>query len=354
RRYWLHQPYAVLPADSGAVTMVGRAPFVTPSLPAPESSGSLSHHTTSQNSYVDIAPPFRNQCARGGTINVLNDDRLFDAEPTARGVARELYSRVRDLPLISPHGHTDPRWYAENAPFPDPAQLLIVPDHYIFRMLFSQGVRLEDLGVPTADGSAVEADGRRIWRLFAEHYYLFRGTPTRLWLDHTFSTLFGLQDRLSPANADAFYDTIAEKLERDEYRPRALYERFNLEVISTTDSAIDDLGWHRQIRDSGWQGRVLPAYRPDNVVDPDFQGFAANRGRLGELTGEDTGTWAGYLEAHRKRRAFFIEMGATSSDHGHPTAETADLEAAAAGKLFDKVRAGEADAGERALFRAQM
>lgn len=285
---------------------------------------------------------------------LLDEDRLFDAEPQARGVARELYAAIRDLPLLSPHGHTEPRWYAENQAFPDPARLLITPDHYIFRMLFSQGVRLEDLGVPTADGSAVEADGRKIWRRFAENYHLFRGTPTRLWLDHTFQTLFGITERLQADNADAVYDQIAQCLVQPEFRPRALFERFNLEVISTTDGALDDLGFHRQIRDSGWSGRVIPAYRPDAVVDPDFQGFAANLDRLGEITGCDTGHWAGYLDAHRQRRAFFKTMGATSTDHGHPTAETADLLPKEAGMLFDKVRSGKAEAGDRALFRAQM
>jgi glucuronate isomerase len=285
---------------------------------------------------------------------LIDDNRLFDAEPTARGIARALYERVKDLPLVSPHGHTDPRWYAENERFPDPAQLLIVPDHYVFRMLFSQGIPLEDMGVPTADGSAVEKDGRKIWRLFAENYHLFRGTPTRLWLDHTFAKFFDLTERLNAQNADEQYDAIAELLGRDDYRPRALFERFNLEVISTTDPAIDDLKWHQMIRDSGWKGRVVPAYRPDNVVDPDFAGFAQNLDKLGDMTGEDTGHWAGYLEAHRKRRAYFKQMGATSSDHGHPTAETADLKSKQAGKLFDRVRAGKADADEKALFRAQM
>lgn len=285
---------------------------------------------------------------------LLDEDRLFDAEPQARGVARELYAAIRDLPLLSPHGHTEPRWYAENQAFPDPARLLITPDHYIFRMLFSQGVRLEELGVPTADGSAVEADGRKIWRRFAENYHLFRGTPTRLWLDHTFQTLFGITERLQADNADAVYDQIAQCLVQPEFRPRALFERFNLEVISTTDGALDDLGFHRQIRDSGWSGRVIPAYRPDAVVDPDFQGFAANLDRLGEITGCDTGHWAGYLDAHRQRRAFFKTMGATSTDHGHLTAETADLLPKEAGMLFDKVRSGKAEAGDRALFRAQM
>jgi glucuronate isomerase len=284
----------------------------------------------------------------------LSEDRLFDAEPRARDVARALYAGIKDLPLVSPHGHTEPRWYAENAQFPDPAQLLIVPDHYVFRMLFSQGIRLEDLGVPTTDGSAVETDGRKIWRLFADNYTLFRGTPTRMWFDHTLATLFGIEERLGAANADAVYDRIAELLTQDDYRPRALFERFNLEVISTTDAATDELKWHQMIRDSGWKGRVVPAYRPDAVVDPDFAGFAKNLDRLGDLTGEDTGTWAGYLDAHRKRRAYFKTFGATSSDHGHATAATANLTPKKAGQLFDKVRTGKADREERALFRAQM
>ena len=278
----------------------------------------------------------------------LDADRLFDAEPKARGIARALYAGVKDLPLVSPHGHTDPRWYAENEKFPDPAQLLIVPDHYVFRMLYSQGIRLEDLGVPTTDGSKVETDGRTIWRRFAENYFLFRGTPTRMWLDHTFETLFGLDELLTAKNADRFYDTISEKLQQDAFRPRALFERFNLEVISTTDSAIDPLPWHKMIRDSKWKGRVVPAYRPDAVVDPDFDGFSGNLDTLGEISGEDTGTWSGYLAAHRNRRAHFISFGATSSDHGHPSAETANLGFDEADALFGKVRSGKADAARAA------
>ncbi|WP_245459758.1 glucuronate isomerase, partial [Mesorhizobium sp. M1A.F.Ca.IN.022.02.1.1] len=236
----------------------------------------------------------------------LTDPDLLFA-PETRTLARALHAGVKDLPIVSPHGHTDPRWYALNEPFPDPAQLLIVPDHYIFRMLFSQGVPLEKLGVPTLDGAPVETDGRTIWRRFAEHYYLFRGTPTRLWLDHVFEHLFGIDEPLNASTADRCYDTIAALLQRADYRPRALFERFNIEVIATTEGALDDLKWHRMIRDSGWQGRVVTAYRPDAVVDPDFEGFLANLDRLGEITGCDTGTWAGYLEAHRKRRAYFKE-----------------------------------------------
>jgi glucuronate isomerase len=285
---------------------------------------------------------------------LVDQDLLFPAEERVRSIARNLYAGVKALPIVSPHGHTEPRWYALNEPFPDPAQLLIVPDHYIFRMLFSQGVRLEDLGVPVLDGSPVETDGRKIWQLFASHYHLFRGTPTRLWFDYVLSDLFGIDEPLSAATADSHYDTIAGLLAGDGYRPRALFERFNIEVIATTDGALDELKWHAMIRDSGWAGRVVTAYRPDAVVDPDFEGFAANLDRLGDLTGCDTGAWAGYLDAHRQRRAFFKTFGATSSDHGHPTGDTANLSDAAAQELFNRVRRGSPDEREKRLFRAQM
>lgn len=286
--------------------------------------------------------------------HLIDDDLLFPAEPKVRDCARALYAGVKALPIVSPHGHTEPRWYALDEPFPDPARLLVVPDHYIFRMLVSQGVRLEDLGVATLDGSAVETDGRKIWRRFAEHFYLFRGTPTRLWLDYVLQDVFGFSEPLKAANADATYDHIAQCLTQEAFRPRALYKRFNIEVISTTDGALDPLDWHKTIRDSGWQGRVVPAYRPDAAVDPDFDGFSANLDRLGEITGCDTGSWQGYLDAHRQRRAYFKGFGATSTDHGHATAHTANLPSAECAALFDSIRSGKADAEQRQLFRAQM
>ncbi|HEY5820260.1 MAG TPA: glucuronate isomerase [Mesorhizobium sp.] len=286
--------------------------------------------------------------------SLVDRNVLFPAEPAVRGLAGSLYETVETLPIVSPHGHTDPRWYALDEPFPDPAQLLIVPDHYIFRMLFSQGIALERLGVPRTDGGPVETDGRAIWRLFAENYFLFRGTPSRLWMDYQLSSVFGFDKPLDSGTADAAYDCIAGKLSEPAFRPRALFERFNIEVIATTDGALDDLKWHRMIRDSGWQGRVVTAYRPDAVVDPDFDGFVGNLDKLGEVSGCDTGTWKGYLDAHRQRRAYFQEFGATSSDHGHATADTANLSTGEAEVLYGKVRGGKADAGERRLFRAQM
>lgn len=285
---------------------------------------------------------------------LISDDRLLPADPATRAIARRLYEAVRHLPIISPHGHTDPRWFAENEHFPDPAQLLVVPDHYVFRMLHSQGVRLEDLGVPRRDGGPVETDPREIWRRFAAHWHLFRGTPTRLWLDQTFQDLFGLDVRLSADTADETYDAIAACLARDEFRPRALFERFNIEVIATTESPLDDLKWHAMIRQSGWTGRVITAYRPDPVVDPDFEGFSENLDRLADMTGEDTRSWRGYLAAHRARRAVFKSFGATATDHGHPTARTANLGPADAERLFDRVVSGRGEPGDAELFRAQM
>jgi glucuronate isomerase len=287
-------------------------------------------------------------------VALLNPDRLLPVDPALRGLARALYDQVAGLPIVSPHGHTDPRWYATDAAFPDPAQLFVTPDHYVFRMLCSQGIALTDLGVPRADGGPTETDGRKIWRLFAQNYHLFRGTPSRLWLDHAFETVFGLTERLSATTADRYYDHIADCLARPEFRPRALYQRFNIEVISTTDGALDDLRWHAMIRDSGWHGRVIPAYRPDAVVDPDFAGFRDNVAALGDLTGCDTGTWAGYLAAHRARRAFFKTFGCTSSDHGHPTARTENLGSAEATALFARVLSGDHTAEEAEAFRGQM
>ncbi|WP_145108060.1 glucuronate isomerase [Cereibacter sediminicola] len=287
-------------------------------------------------------------------MGLLHADRLFPIEEGARALARSLHASVKDLPIVSPHGHTDPRWFAENEAFPDPAQLFVTPDHYVFRMLHSQGIPLEAMGVPRADGGPTETDGRTIWRLFAANYHLFRGTPSRLWLDHAFSEVFGLERRLSAETADASYDHIADCLSRPEFRPRALFERFGIEVIATTESALDDLRWHRMIRESGWQGRVITAYRPDAVVDPDFAGFADNVAALGELTGEDTATWPGYLAAHRKRRAYFKEFGATSTDHGHATARTEDLPQAEAAALFAKALKGACTPDEADAFRGQM
>jgi glucuronate isomerase len=278
----------------------------------------------------------------------LHPDRLFPADPDTRVVARRLYAEVADLPIVSPHGHTDPRWFAEDAPFGDASSLLLQPDHYLFRMLYSQGVPLEAIGI----GAPV--DPRAAWRVLADHYHLFRGTPSRLWLDWVFHSVFGLDVRLAPETADLTFDSINEQLARPEFRPRALFDRFNIELLATTESPLDPLDHHAAIRASGWTGRVITAFRPDPVVDPDFEGFAANLDRLGAMTGEDVGSYAGYLAALRARRAAFAAAGATSTDHGHPTAATADLDRGEAERLYAQVRGGGATAEQAELFRAHM
>ncbi len=281
---------------------------------------------------------------------ILNEDRLFPAEPTTRSIARRLYLSIRDLPILSPHGHTNPRWFAENEPFPDPTQLFVVPDHYVLRMLYSQGIPLEQLAI---ESTSLE-DSKRVWRIFAQHYYLFRGTPTRLWLDFAFQQLFGLDARLTPANADEYYDSISAKLKTPAFRPRSLFERFQLELLATTDSPLDSLAHHEAIRASGFRGRIIPTFRPDPVVDPDFPRFKENLARLAQITGVDTSNWDGYVSALRQRRLQFKALGCTATDHGHPTAATADLASDSAARLFHKVASGSGDADEHELFRAQM
>jgi glucuronate isomerase len=281
---------------------------------------------------------------------LIHPDRLFPAEPATRKIARTLYEHVRALPLVSPHGHTQAAWFAKNEPFPDPAKLFVQPDHYIYRMLYSQGVSLEDLEI----GQPELKDARKVWRIFARHYHLFRGTPTRLWLDFAFQELFGLNQRLSERTADLYFDSISEKLQTPEFLPRALYERFRLEVLATTDSPLDPLADHKAIRDSGWNARILPTFRPDAVVDPEFTGFSENIAQLGEQTGADTSSWAGYLKALRLARERFRSLGSTATDHGHPTARTANLSPKEASELFTRVIVGASDTSDQELFRAQM
>ncbi len=283
----------------------------------------------------------------------LDDDRLFPAEASVRAVARELYAGVRDLPIVSPHGHCDPRWFAWNEAFPNATDLLLAPDHYLYRMLYSQGVAMETLRVPDRSGEA-EGDPREAWRTFAAHFHLFRGTPSALWLNHVFAEVFGLDVVLEASTADRYYDAIGQALATDAFRPRALFDRFNIEVLATTESPVDTLEHHAAIRASGWPGRVITAYRPDPVIDPEHEAFPDALARFGELSGQDVTTWGGYLEAHRMRRRAFIEAGATSTDHGHPTAATADLSRVEAERLFATVVGGRATPAEAEVFRAQM
>lgn len=285
---------------------------------------------------------------------MLNEDRLFPIDKDQRAIAREIFSHIEGLPLICPHGHTEPSWFANNELFPDPANLMIIPDHYVLRMLASQGLSYSELGIAPKDGSPFETDSRKIWQLFAKNYYLFRGTPSRLWLDYTLEKLFGIRARLNESSADDIYDQILDKIMSDAFRPQALYNRFNIEVIATTDACTDDLSYHKKIIEGDWQGKVVPTYRPDAAIDPDHAEFMDSVLKLGEITGEDTKTWQGYLSAHRSRRAFFKSLGATATDHGFTTAQTADLSLSEAELLFIKIISGQGTTSDHGLFRAQM
>jgi glucuronate isomerase len=283
----------------------------------------------------------------------LDPDRLLPADPRTRSIARALYGEIAGLPIVSPHGHTDPSWFATNAAWADPTELLLAPDHYLYRMLYSHGVALDALGVPSRSGPS-PADPRSAWRLFAAHYHLFRGTPSRLWLDQVFADVFGLDVALEAATADLYFDCLAEALATPAFRPRALFERFDIELLATTEGPHEDLVHHSAIRQSGWSGRVVTTYRPDAVIDPEHEDFAAALAAFASLTGEDVLSWPGYLAAHRKRRADFRAAGATATDHGHPTARTADLPESEKQALFGRIVAGTWSRADAELFRAQM
>jgi len=285
----------------------------------------------------------------------LDPDRLFPADAGARTIARALYAAVRAHPIVSPHGHTDPAWFAQNEPFGNATELLLTPDHYLLRMLYSQGIALHRLGVTGLDAHGRQpAAPREAWRLFARHYHLFRGTPSRLWLDHVFAEVFGIEVRLDADTADLYFDRIEEQLATPAFLPRAILDRFDVRFLATTEGALDGLGHHARIVAEGWGARIAPTFRPDDVLDPDRADFAPNLSRLAELTGEDTSRWGGYLDALRARRDFFRLHGATATDHGHPSPRTADLDPVRCQQLLDRCLAGRADAREREAFRAQM
>src|ERR1019366_4843524 len=295
---------------------------------------------------------------QGGPM--MDPDRLFPADPATRAIARELYAEVRGMPLICPHGHVVTALLADDAPLPDPAALLVAPDHYLPRMLYSQGVPQQQLGVPDRDGH-VQVGLREAWRTFCEHWYLFRGTPSRLWLEQSLAEIFGVTERLGPQTADAIYDELTARIAEPAYRPRALLRRFGIEVLATTDSPTDSLEHHARLAADGWAGpqsRIIPTFRPDPVTDPERPGWAAAVAMLGELAGADTASYAGLLDALARRREDFQRSGATATDHGHPTALTADLDPADAARLYDRLLrdAGKdgPDTGDAELFRAQM
>jgi glucuronate isomerase len=287
----------------------------------------------------------------------LSEDRFFDPDPSIRGVARELYHEAADTPIVSPHGHVDPRLFSDpNASFGSPADLFIIPDHYVFRMLYSQGVALETLGVPRQDGTPVEQDHRKIWQTFADHFHLFRGTPSGAWLTHELSEVFDCQEPLNSANAQALYNHIEACLAKAEFKPRRLFERFNIEVLCTTDPATDMLQHHQAIRQSGWNGRILPTFRPDGVVNFDAPrgAWRANIDKLSEVSRIDVLDYRSFIRALEQRRAFFKSMGATATDHAALVPATVELTPVEAEATFQCALRGDWSCADAARFTAHM
>ena len=281
----------------------------------------------------------------------LHPERYFSASKEIQEVALRLFQEVRNLPIISPHGHADPQWFARNEPFGDPTSVLVQVDHYVFRMLYSQGVKLSELGI-CRPGEAPMVSQRDAWRTFASYYHLFRGTPTRLWMDYVFSEIFGLDVVLCKKTAELYYDAIDTQLHTDEMRPNSVLRTYNIECLATTEGALDSLEHHQTGSHPGTL--VIPTFRPDDVIDPDRPDFAENVAKLGDIAQEDTTRWSGYLLALWNRREFFRSKGATATDHGHPTARTANVDNKTCQRLLSDCLSGSATPEGRELFRAQL
>jgi glucuronate isomerase len=277
---------------------------------------------------------------------MLNPDRFFSPDPIIRSLAREIYEPAAHLPIVSPHGHVDPRLFADpNATFGTPADLFIIPDHYVTRMLYSQGIPLESL---------LTGDHRAIWKLFCENFHLFRGTPSGLWLTHELSEVFGVDEKPAASNADRLFDTVSKKLSYPEFSPRRLFERFRIEVLATTDAATDTLAHHQAIRASGWSGRILPTFRPDAVVNLDASNWKANITILSQVSNIDIVDYASYIRALEQRRNFFRSMGATATDHAALTPATAELTPVEADAIFQRALKGQSTPDDAVRFTAHM
>lgn len=284
----------------------------------------------------------------------IDENRYFDPDPIIREIAIELYQKVKDLPLICPHGHVDPEILAKNRPFLNPTELIVIPDHYIFRMLYSQGISLESLGIPLKNKSPVETDYQKIWQIFADHFYLFSGTPVAAWLNCEINQVFGVKLKLNKRNAMTIYDQIQRKLSSPEFLPRNLFDRFNIEVLTTTDDPTDDLVHHKEIQDSEWSGKVIPCFRPDDLINIQGKNWKKNMEKLSLISDMDITRFSDFIEALEKRRSFFKQMGAVSTDHGVTSPLTQELSSNDAETIFNRALRGETSESDSRLFTAHM
>ncbi len=286
--------------------------------------------------------------------SILNQYRFFDPDEKTRKSAYELYLKVKNLPIISPHGHVEAKLLAENRPFPDPTELLIIPDHYIYRMLYSQGISLESLGIPTMDGTPVEKDHRKIWQIFGDNFHLFAGTPTGVWLRHELVEVFGIEEKLNSKTAMKIYERMVAKLKTKQFLPRTLFEKFNIEVLNTTDSPSDPLIYHKKIRESGWKKRIIPCFRPDAAVNIMSPKWKDEIGAISRISGIDIHDYRSFIKAFENRREYFKSFGGVSTDQGVETPYAHRLTEGEADAIFQRALKGQATDNDAAAFTANM
>jgi glucuronate isomerase len=284
----------------------------------------------------------------------LHEDRFFSPVESVRKHAREIYNSVKNLPIISPHGHVDPSIFSENKPFPNPTELFLIPDHYIYRMLYSQGILMESLGISTVDGSKVAKDPRKIWQIFADNFYLFNATPSGAWLSYEFGIIFGIKEKLNSKNAQKFYGQLQEKINSPEFLPRTLFEKFNIEALSTTDAASDDLAHHKKIKKSGWKGKIVPCFRPDAVTDLSNKNWKANLKLLEKSVKFEITSYKSFIKALEERRKYFKSVGATSTDHGVFSPYTHELSKKEVKGIFNRALKNKSTGEDAILFTAHM
>ncbi len=285
----------------------------------------------------------------------LDKDRFFGPDESQKKIALLLYESVANVPRVCPHTHVDPRMFVDPAySFGTPVSLLINRDHYVFRHLHAQGIPLERVGIPRRDGTEVEQDHRRIWQLFAENFHLYRGTPSGIWFNEELAYVFGVEEKLTAESAQRIYDQIAAQLATPEFSPRRLYERFNIEVLSTSDSPTSSLAEHQAIRDSGWSGRILPTFRTDGLLNLDSPDWSRNLAALCEVTGTAIDSYRSFVQAIEGRREFFKTLGATATDHSATTAYTEELSEPEAEGIFQRARRGEASDEDAVRFTGHM
>ncbi len=277
-------------------------------------------------------------------------DRLLPPDPGVRALARNIYQQVAGAPIFSPHGHVDAALIADNRPFGNPAELLITPDHYVTRLIHAHGVGLDRLGVKNPD-----ADPREIWRLFCTHWHVFAGTVVRYWFESELSEVFGISVQPGAETADEIYDQLSAQLAKPEFRPRELFDRFNIAVLATTDDPASDLSAHKKLAgDPDFGGAVVPTFRADRYMSPDVPGWKGSLDELAGAAGIDTGSYSGLVEALKARRAYFKECGATATDSGMADAYAEPLPTADCERIHRAGIDGTVTAQDAAAYRRNL